>query len=129
MPIVTIVAGGLLTLLGIFGYLASESQSLTALIPLAIGLPLETCGALAMRPAFRKHAMHGASVLALLGVLGSAPGAVRYLRVVTSSAEPARPLALQMQTAMFVICLLLLVLCIRSFTSARARRAVDAGVR
>ena len=122
MPIVTIVTGGLLSLLGILGYVFSDSRSLTALIPLAFGMPLELCGALALKPEFRKHAMHGASVVALLGTLGAAPGAVKYLRMLTGGLDGSRPLAAQVQAAMFVISLLFLILCIRSFTAARARR-------
>jgi spore maturation protein SpmB len=121
MPIITIAAGALLSLLGILGYVFSESHSLTALIPLAFGSLLEACGALALRPALKKHAMHGASVLALLGVAGSATGFVSYLKKITGS-DVARPLAAQMQAAMFVICLVFLVLCIRSFREARAQR-------
>lgn len=121
MPIVTIVVGSLLSLIGILGYVFSESHSLTALIPLVFGSLLEACGALALRSDFKKHAMHGASVLALLGVLGSAMGFVSYLKLITG-APVARPLGAQMQAAMFVICLVFLVLCVRSFREARARR-------
>ncbi len=121
MPVVTIVVGALLSLIGILGYVFSESHSLTSLIPLVFGSLLEACGALALRPEFKKHAMHGASVLALLGILGSAMGFVSFLKLITG-APIARPLGAQMQAAMFVICLVFLVLCIRSFREARARR-------
>ena len=121
MPLVTIAVGGLLSALGILGYAFSESHSLTALIPLVFGTLLEACGALALRPEFKKHAMHGASVLALLGVVGSAAGFISFLRMITGSAV-ARPLGAQMQAAMFVVCLVFLLLCVRSFREARARR-------
>ena len=121
MPIVTIVVGGLLSLLGILGYALSESHSLTALIPLGFGVLLETCGALALRPALKKHAMHGASLLALLGVAGSTMGFISFLRLITGGAV-ARPLAAQMQGAMWIICLVFLGLCVRSFRDARAAR-------
>jgi len=126
MPIVTIVAGSILTLLGILGYVFSDSRSMTALIPLAFGIPIELCGVLALKPELKKHAMHGASLLALLGVLGAAPGAVRYLRGLTGDLAVARPMAAQVQAAMFVTCLVLLILCIRSFRQARARREAAA---
>jgi hypothetical protein len=121
MPIVTIVVGSLLSLIGILGYVFSESHSLTALIPFVFGSLLEACGALALQAKFKAHAMHGASAVALLGVLGSAPGFVTFLRLITG-ATVARPLGAQMQGAMFVICLVFLGLCIRSFREARARR-------
>ncbi len=121
MPIVTIVVGTLLSLIGILGYVFSDTHSLTALIPLAFGSLLEACGALALNPKMKKHAMHGASVLALLGILGSAPGAVKFLQLITGG-DVARPLAAKTQAAMFVICLVFLGLCIQSFRNARAER-------
>ncbi len=122
MPILTIVVGALLSLLGILGYVFSESHSLTALIPAAFGTLLEVCGALALRPELKKHAMHGASLLALLGVAGSAMGFLSFLRLITGGDVAARPLAVRVQAAMFVICLVFLGLCVRSFRDARARR-------
>jgi uncharacterized membrane protein len=121
VAIVTLVVGSLLSALGILGYLLSEPRSLTALIPLAFGFVLEACGALALRPQYRKHAMHVASVLALLGVLGSASGAFTYLTTFFG-ATVERPLAVQFQGLMFVVCAVFLVLCIRSFRQARLRR-------
>lgn len=126
MPIVTIVAGSLLSLLGILGYVFSDTHSLTALIPLGFGTLLEACGALALVPKLKKHAMHGASVLALVGIAGSVMGTVKFLQLI-SGGDVARPLAAQVQAAMFVICLVFLVLCIRSFKQARARRVAAAG--
>lgn len=121
MPIVTIVVGSLLSALGILGYVFSDTRSLTALIPLAFGTLLEMCGALAMQPRLKAHAMHGASALALLGVLGSTMGLVSFLRLIAGG-DVARPLAAKVQAAMFAICLVFLGLCIRSFREARARR-------
>lgn len=126
MPIVTIVVGALLSLIGVLGYVFSESHSLTAMIPFAFGSLLEVCGALALQPRFKKHAMHGASVLALLGIAGSAMGFVSFLKLISGNTV-ARPLAAQMQGAMFVICFVFLVLCIRSFRNARAAREAAGG--
>jgi hypothetical protein len=124
MAIVTLVVGGLLSLLGILGYVLSDSRSLTALIPLGFGVLLEVCGALALRPEFKKHAMHGASVLALLGLGGSARGFVKFVQML-GGADVARPFAVQIQGAMFLIMLVFLGLCIRSFIQARIRREAE----
>src|SRR5215467_9296051 len=67
MANVTIGFGLVLAALGVGGYVATGRTSLTALIPLAFGLVLVVCGALARREALRKHAMHAAAVLGLLG--------------------------------------------------------------
>jgi uncharacterized membrane protein HdeD (DUF308 family) len=125
MPLLTIAVGIVLSLLGILGYVFSETRSLTALIPLVFGSLLEVCGVLAMNPAMKKHAMHGASVLALVGVAGSAMGFVSFLKLI-SGGSVARPLGAQMQAAMFVVCLVFLLLCVRSFREARARRLAGA---
>ncbi len=125
MPIVTILTGSILSALGIFGYLFSDTRSLTALIPLAFGSLLEMCGALAMQPKLKAHAMHGASALALLGVLGSTMGLVSFLKLITGG-DVSRPLAAKIQAAMFTVCLVFLALCIKSFREARARRVADA---
>lgn len=121
MPKITIIVGSLLSAIGILGYVLSESRSLTALIPFVFGSLLEVCGFLATRPEYKKHAMHGAAALALLGVAGSAMGFVSFLKLVTGG-EVARPFGAQMQAAMFVICLVFLGLCVRSFRDARAAR-------
>jgi len=125
MPIVTIVVGVLLSTIGLLGYLSSDSRSLTALIPLAFGSLLELCGVLALNPAMKKHAMHAASMLALLGMLGSARGLPGFVTVLTGGTV-ARPVAAIVQGAMFVICLVFLVLCIRSFRAARQARQAAA---
>ncbi len=124
MAIVTLVVGGLLSLLGILGYVLSDSRSLTALIPLGFGVLLEVCGALALRPEFKKHAMHGASVLALLGIGGSATGFMKFVQML-GGADVARPFAVRIQGAMFLIMLVFLGLCIRSFIQARIRREAE----
>ncbi len=121
MPIATIIVGSILSLLGVIGYFFSESRSLTALIPLIFGTMLELFGALSLRPEFKKHGMHGAAIIGLVGVLGSAPGALTFLKLITGT-DVARPLAAKVQAAMFVTCAVFLVLCIRSFQEARARR-------
>lgn len=125
MAITTLVVGSLLSALGILGYILSEPRSLTALIPFLFGALLEACGALALKPELKKHAMHGASVIALLGTLGAAPGAWKYLTTLFG-ATVARPLAVQFQAIMFVVCAVFLALCIRSFRQARARREAAA---
>ena len=108
MPLVTIVTGVLLSVLGLMGYLFSDSRSLTALIPLAFGSLLEFCG-----------------VLALLGVLGSARGLPGFFAILSGD-QIARPLGALVQGAMFAICLIFLVLCIRSFRAARKARQAAA---
>ena len=62
----------------------------------------------------------------LVGIIGSAPGAITFLRLITGG-DVARPLAAKVQAAMFVICVVFLALCVRSFREAKARRLATAG--
>jgi hypothetical protein len=125
----TIVVGVLLILLGVVGYVGlfgGGAYHTTALIPAFAGVVFAVLGALAMNPAYRKHAMHGAAMLGLLGFLGGAMGIVKLLKWMGGT-EPARPGAVIAQTVMAVICAGFVVLCVRSFIAARkAREAASA---
>jgi hypothetical protein len=118
MPTVTTLVGALLTLLGIGGYAGSGRSSKTALIPAGFGVALLALGLAGYAEGLRRHAMHGAAAVGLLGVLGSArglPAAVRLAR----GEEVARPAAAVAQGAMFVLCAGYVGLSIRSFIAAR----------
>ena len=124
MAIITIVYGSLLVLLGLAGYFGSDQTSLTALIPLLFGIPLEGLGLVAYaKPAARKHAMHAAAVIALLGLLGTAKALLK-LPALIQGAPMERPAAVAAQCIMAVLSLIFLALCVRSFMAARKARAV-----
>lgn len=121
MPTITIVYGLLLTLLGLGGYFGSGGASITAMIPAFFGLPLLILGFLARNERFLKHAMHGAAMLALLGLLGSARGTLK-LPTLLAGGQLERPQAVIAQSVMAILSLIFLVLCIRSFIQARRAR-------
>jgi hypothetical protein len=122
MANVTIGFGLALAALGLGGYFATGRASLTALIPLAFGLLLLVCGALARQESLRKHAMHAAAVVGLLGFLGPLRVLPQMLRLLGGQDVPHRAAVLD-QLAMMVVCGVFLVLCIRSFVMARRARA------
>ena len=76
MPIVGIMQGFFLIVIGIIFYLFPEDkQSVTALIPSFIGLGLLIPGYLAYtNENMKMHAMHATAVFALIGTLGGAMG-------------------------------------------------------
>ena len=74
MPNLAKAIGILLTLLGLLSFLLSSGASWTALIPACIGIPLYLLGVFARNEKARKHLMHTAVILALVGFLGSVPG-------------------------------------------------------
>jgi hypothetical protein len=72
MPLLSIANGAALMALSVIGYVLKDpaNSGRTALIPGAFGVLLVLCGVLALRESLRKHAMHVASAVALLGTVG-----------------------------------------------------------
>jgi len=120
----TIFFGLLLVALGVGGYIAAVDagqRSWTALIPaIFFGAPLILAGAIAAKEAARKHAMHAAAMVGLLGVLGGFGMSVPKL---LSGEELERPLAVYSSLTLGLICLVFIVLCINSFIQARKNKA------
>lgn len=105
--------GAILIVLGVVVTIASDSESLTSLIPAFIGVLFVILGFVAARkPAAGHHAMHGAAALALLGVLGTIGSLVRG----------SEGWALFAQVTTLVLCVVFLVWAIGSFRAARATR-------
>ena len=125
MPAITIIVGVMLILIGIggYGYAASTGHaSLTALIPAAIGLILAVLGGVATKENLRKHTMHAAVLIALLGFLGTVMGIPKAVSLL-QGAQIERPLAAVSQTLTAILCLILLVFGIKSFIDARRNRS------
>lgn len=113
--------GALLVVIGVGGYLGTGQASVTALIPAGLGVLLVLCGALARRERMRKHAMHAAAAVGLLGFLGSAPGLARVVRML-GGAEIERPVAALLMAITAVICALFVGACVKSFMDARLKQ-------
>lgn len=119
---VSIWTGIILAVLGIGSYVMTGAASPTALIPAAFGILFIIFGVIARKEALRKHAMHGAAVLSLLGIAGSAGGVLSTLTLLGGGTVD-RPEAAIAKAAMTVICIVFLVLAIRSFINARRNPA------
>ena len=115
---ITIFTGIILTILGAGAYLGTGSQSITALIPSFFGIVILLLGTIARKESIRKHIMHAAVGVALLGFIGSVSGIPKVFSLVGGT-ELARPAAAITQAIMALICLVYLILAIRSFISAR----------
>lgn len=120
MPTITIVCGVLLSLVGILGYaygLSNGNASLTALIPFVFGTLLEILGALALaRESLRKHMLHAAVIVALFGFIATGG------RVLMKISDLSMSAAVIAQVAMAVICLVFVLIAIKSFIDARKNR-------
>ena len=122
MPLLAMNAGALLIILGLIGYFApqligtGDSYKPTALIPAGVGLLLELCGAISLsKPGLRKHLMHLAALVGVLGTLGG------FMPMFRSSFDFSKAATL-VGLGMSVICLIFTILCIRSFIAARKAR-------
>jgi hypothetical protein len=70
MPGTTVLFGILLIAYGIFTFTEAIHKSPTAAIPAYFGVVLLALGLMAQRAKLRKHAMHTAVVIGLIGVVG-----------------------------------------------------------
>ena len=117
MPSISIACGTLLILIGVLGYVngvLTGHASITALIPAFFGIAILVLGfAARMRENLRKHLMHAAVVIALLGIILTAGRLVSKLGELTYSA------AVVSQVSMALVCLLFVILAVRSFIDAR----------
>ncbi|MCC7409674.1 MAG: hypothetical protein IT442_16535 [Phycisphaeraceae bacterium] len=119
----TVTGFGVFLILVSLAFFAMFHASPTALIPAYFGLAIALAGVAAIvRPAARRHAMHAAAVLALIGLAMPGFMVVRTLAAAAGGAEIARPAAVALQAIMAVACGLLLALCVRSFIAARRPR-------
>lgn len=122
MPSTTIIFGVLLILLGIIGYvygMMNGNASVTALIPSFFGLLIAILGFFALTSEkLRKHLMHVAMLVALVGFI------VPAWRVLSRIGEISLSAAIVSQILMSVICLVLVILGVKSFIDARRSGAV-----
>jgi hypothetical protein len=122
----TIYFGVALIALGIGGYVSSAAVSITALIPAVFGGAFVLLGGLGLREHYRKHAMHAAAALGLIGFLGTASGLVGLVRLL-SGTEVVRPAAVVAQSVMAILTAVFVGLCVKSFVDARRARAAQGG--
>lgn len=121
MAKLTIVYGVVFILMGLYGYFGISSESITALIPAFFGIPLLVLGWLGLNEKYLKHAMHGAAVLTLLGFAGTVGGLIKFFKML-GGLQPERPAAVTVQAIMAVMCLVFLILAVKSFIDARRKR-------
>lgn len=117
MPRIALGVGVILIVLGLVAYFGTGMASMTALIPSGFGVLFCICGALALKPNMRKHAMHVASVIALVGFIGAPMRTV--MKAAQGEAVGWASTAVLVQIATSVVCLIFLILAVRSFIHAR----------
>lgn len=147
MPKFAIIFGALLIALGLIAYFGSEptsskstddtsaasaneegekkGRSMTAMIPAFFGAPLLILGVVGLGgESMRKHAMHGAAMVGLLGGLaGLGKGGMDLVKLATGQEVNGR--AMTFVWLMAVLCIAFVVLCVKSFVDARKKREAE----
>lgn len=128
MAPISVVFGLLLTAVGLVGYftptvlgdVGEKGTSPTALIPAAFGGILVLCGLIVLvKPTLRKHVMHLAAMVGLLGAAGGVMPLARNAFDFSKSGTVAGAL-------MIVLSATFVGLCVKSFIDARkARKAAE----
>jgi len=119
MPSTTRYVGLLLIIIGIGSYVLTGRTSVTALIPAFFGAVFVALAYLARNEAARRHAMHAAVALALVGALASLARAIPA----AMDGQLTRPAVLaQIITA--IVMGFYVVLGVQSFIAARRARKV-----
>ena len=114
IPNLAMLSGSILILWGFFSYIASDSGSITALIPSFFGVPLLILGFLSIRNESNKHHyMHASMIFALISVLGG----FRIFQI-----EDASNLTLASHLILLVVGIIFMVGGILSFRHARKLR-------
>jgi len=114
IPNLAMLSGSILILWGFFSYFASDSGSITALIPSFFGVPLLILGFLSIRNESNKHHyMHASMIVALISVLGG----FRIFQI-----EDASNLTLASHLILLVVGIIFMVGGILSFRHARKLR-------
>ena len=122
MPLVAMLEGLLLIVMGLFFYIFPEDESSpTALIPAVIGAGLLIPGYLAYsNESMKMHAMHATALFALIGTLGGAMGLPDMI-----AGDFDRPTIARL--ALLILCGEYMFFSIMSFRAARIKREQEAG--
>lgn len=125
MAKLTLIFAGVLIVLGAAVFFATGSQAPTALIPAYFGTLLGILGLLANTENSKRRMvfMHIAVTVGLIGFIFPGARAAGDLITLMRGGNVLRPVAMQEELAMAAICLVFVLLCVRSFIAARRARA------
>ena len=110
--------GFLLIILGLASYFGTGQASVTALIPAFFGVVFVVLAMIASVENLKKHMLHAAAGIALIGLLGAARGIPGLISIIGGETVE-RPLAIYAQVAMFLMCALYIFKAVQSFRTAR----------
>lgn len=124
MAKLTLVVAFILIVLGVAVFVATGSHAPTALIPAFFGILLGILGLLAKTPDIKRRMlfMHIAVTVGLIGFIFPGWRGVGDLMTQMHGQIVLRPVAMKEELAMAAICLVYVLLCVRSFIAARRNR-------
>lgn len=125
MAKLTLVTALILIVLGVAVFIATGSYAPTALIPAYFGILLGILGLLARSDNSKRRMlfMHIAVTVGLIGVIFPGwRGGSDFIASAHGTLVP-HPAAMKEELAMAAICLVFVLLCVRSFIAARRTRA------
>ncbi len=118
MSTLSIIFGILLNLVGLLGFFGTGATHYTALIPCGLGVLLILSGIIAKNEALRRHAMHVAVLVGLVGFAATAPALGKVSMLLDYATNPKAP-AIAAKIATALLCGIFFILCVRSFVRAR----------
>ncbi len=121
MPTFALICGLLMTALGCVTMFAGPPPGVTSVLPAAIGAVFVILGLLARKPAWRKHVMHAAAMLAVIGACVAFPAAAGVFRSADGTPAADR-VFVYTQAFMAGVCVVFLGAAVRSFIAARRAR-------
>ena len=123
MAKLTVFFGIALIVLGGVSFVLTGNKFPTSLIPAAFGIVLTILGKMAETPVAKRRMlfMHIAVTVGLLGFLATASSLVSFVQLVKGKVF-LYPAAVEEKAAMATLTLIFVILCVRSFISARRAR-------
>jgi hypothetical protein len=142
----TIICGLALAVIGVYGFLQGEENAendykakvaaweadgkpdpapvkkdvKTALIPAGFGCVLILCGVVVIaKPTLRKHVMHFAAMVGVLGAIGG------FVPIIRGGDFDLSKLAVRNGMLMTIVCVIFVVFCVKSFIEARKARGTS----
>lgn len=122
MARVGIVVGILLCGLTVVAMVGTPFKSPTLFIPMMLGIPVLFCGVVALNPHRRRHAMHVASVVGLLGAIAGTARAM-YCLLELAGGNKIDRYGFKVVGAMSLVCTIFVMICVVSFIQTRRRKA------
>ena len=124
MAKITVLFGIVLIILGVASFVLTGNKFPTSLIPAAFGILLITFGSMAETPVPKRRMlfMHIAVTVGLLGFLATAPALFQVVQLIKGTRLFLHPPAVEEKAAMSLLMLIYVLLCVRSFITARRAR-------